>query len=264
MKLFNYQETQVFLSDYWWFNPQDIEDYEQKYHELATSNSRLNTDPRKAFRDDVNFFAFSSLFGEEFFTYKEALEYCSKEYLKLQNHVDLQQFFKTLRLKEPRLPANPASTYKENWTLWCDFFKIELLIVEPSFYLISELRAKCIEHFDLAPVKTKNLQKFYQTFKHNDPKMPMNPYLFYKRTGEWLSWQDLFGFKTNAWDEYFTTREFCIKKYQEAHAKPTDLAKFYLSLRELHRANVSLPRHPESFYAKTKEWKSFNMLFGLD
>lgn len=264
MKMFNYQATLEFLSDYWWSNPQDIADYEQKYNELAASNSRLSIDPREAFSDDVNFFAFSSLFGEDFFTYEEASEYCSKEYLKLQNHVDLQQLLKILRTKEPRLPSNPAYTYKEKWKTWGNFFKTVQLVKESPFYTLAELRAICIEHLSSAAVKPINLQKFYQSFKHNASKMPKNPYMFYKKTGEWESWNDLFGLETANWAGYSRARSFCIKRCLEDLVKPTRLADFYLQLRECHKEEISLPRHPDEFYAKTNEWQSYKNLFGLN
>ncbi len=262
--MFNYKETLEFLSDYWWFNPQDIEDYEKKYHELATSNSRLNTDPRKAFSDHVNFFAFSSLFGEEYFTYEEASECCSKEYLKLTKHVGLYAFYESLRAKEPRLNSNPAFAYKEKWSTWSDLFKSDQIVVESAFYTLSELREKCIEHLRFATVKPKNLQKFYQTFKVSDPKTPKNPYQFFKKTGEWISWNDLFGLETANWSDYSKVRNFCIKKYLEELVKPTRLADFYLQLRERHKEEISLPRHPDEFYAKTNEFLSYKSLFGLD
>lgn len=264
MRTFKYQEAQKFLTDYWWLNPQQIECFEQKYRELAISNPMLPSNPREEFRDDVDFFAFSSLFGEEFFTYCEATEYCSNEYFKLRNHVDLQRLLRALRKKEPRLPSNPACTYKEQWTTWSIFFKVDQLVVEPLFYTFSDLREKCIERLAAEAVKPLNLQKLYQSFKHSDVKIPKNPYLFYKKTGDWVSWNDLFGLETTILADYCTAKDFCIKRYLELRVKPTNLADFYLYIKELHREDISLPRHPDDYYAKTKEWQSYKSLFGLN
>lgn len=264
MKQFNYQEAQKFLSDYWWLNPQDIESFEKKYQELSARNSRLPNNPREEFRGDVSFFAFSTLFGEEFFTHYEAIEYCSKEYLKLKTHVDLQSLLNVLRKKESRLPSNPAYTYQDKWTTWGDFFKVEQHIIDSPFYTLAELQKKCIEHLTAEALKPKNMQKFYQSFKHFDSRMPKNPYLYYKKTGDWVNWNDLFGLETANWAGYCAAKDFCIKKYFEEQAKPRRLADFYLHIRETYRDEIGLPRHPDEFYAKTNEWKSYKSLFGLD
>jgi hypothetical protein len=49
MRYLSYKETRTYLSDYWWFNPQVIENFEDKYYEIAVQNKRLPPNPHNAF-----------------------------------------------------------------------------------------------------------------------------------------------------------------------------------------------------------------------
>lgn len=263
MYYFSYQETRNYLSDYWWFNPQAIESFEDKYFELAAHNSSLPADPESIYGVDTAFFAFSTLFGEEFFTFDEAMNYCSKAYSELKNHVDLQNFYKFLCLKESRLPCAPYVAYKNQWETWAEFFNTKQLMVKSKYYSLTELRILCKEKYEAQDEKPINLQNFFQSFKHEDEKIPKNPFLYYRKTGEWLGWKHLFGFETNKWATYKAAQQFCIKMYQKQSVKPTNLASYYLALREFHQEKIRLPRHPDSYYAKTNKWHSFKSLFGV-
>jgi len=263
MNYLSYEEIQGYLIDYWWFNPQKIGNFEIKYFELAAQNSRLPTDPISFFRSDTSFFAFSTLFGEEFFTFEEAMEYCCRAYLKLNRHVNLQDFYKSLRSIEARLPSAPYVSYKDSWKNWAEFFNTKQLVAVPDYYSLSELRTYCINMYKEQIKRPVNLQKFFHSFKHEDKKIPKNPFTFYRKTGEWVSWKDLFGLKRDEWASFQIAQEFCIKKYQEEPDKPNNFAIYYLFLRETYHQEIRLPRHPEAFYAKTNEWQSFKSLFGL-
>jgi len=210
---------------------------------------------------ETSFFAFSTLFGEEFFTFDEAMPYCSRAYSKFKIHVDLQSFYKSLRLEESRLPSVPYITYKDQWVTWAEFFNTQQLEVVSTYYSLTELRTLCRKKYAEQDKKPANLQKFFQSFKHEDEKIPKNPFSFYRQTGEWVNWKDLFGLESNKWLNYQSAQEFCVKCYQQETVKPTNLAIYYLALREAYKEEVNLPRHPESYYAKTNEWHSFKSLF---
>ncbi|MEA1989432.1 MAG: integrase repeat-containing protein [Pseudomonadota bacterium] len=263
MNCLSYKETRTYLIDYWWFNPQMIENFEDKYYELVAQNSNLPSDPISAFRFDTRFFAFSTLFGEEFFIFEEAMKYCSSAYSKLNSHVDLQDFYKSLRSGETRLPSVPYIAYKNQWVTWAEFFNTQQLTVVPAYYSLTELRTLCIEKYAEQDRKPANLQIFFQCFKHEDEKIPKNPFAFYRQTGEWVNWKDLFGLESNKWVNYQSAQEFCVKCYQQKTVKPTNLANYYLVLREAYKEEMNLPRHPESYYVKTNEWHSFKTLFGV-
>jgi hypothetical protein len=261
---FTYQEAIVFCSDWWWWNPQYIEYFETKYNELADGNERLPKTPRETYKDDMAFFAYSTMFSLEYLTFEESVKYCSQKYLELSSHTDLQKFYQKLRREEPRLNSNPAFAYKYKWTTWADFFKTYQLEVEPEFYTYKELKMECVRRLKAETIKPVNLQKFFNSFKHDDLKISKNPYLFYKKNASWVSWNDLFGFETNKWAYYYTAQIFCAESYHGLDEKPTDLSKFYLALRKAYSEKISLPRHPDGYYAKTNEWHSYKVLFGLE
>lgn len=263
MEYFSYEEAKVYLTDFWWFNPQEILCFKQKYFELAKIDPRLPKNPANFYRNNVEFFAFSSIFGEECFTFKEAKKFCSEKYSNLSSHVDLQGFYKSLRKCESRLPSAPYVAYREKWTNWAEFFNTQQLNVESPYYSFDELKSLCIEKYKKQKDKPINLQKFFQSFKHQDDKIPKNPFLYYGKTCEWKSWQDLFGLELLAWGSYNEAKDFCVKMYQKEVTKPSNLATYYLTLRETYQKEIALPRHPDSFYAKTNEWQSFKSLFDV-
>lgn len=263
MDCLSYTATQTYLTNYWWFNPQVIESFEDKYYELAARNNRLPHDPMNAFALESSFFAFSTLFGEEFFTFEEAIKFCTKAYSELQSHTDLQKIYNLLRSKEARLPSAPSVIYKDKWQSWRAFFNVQQFTIVSKYYSLSELRILCIDKYKAQDKKPVNLQNFFKSFKHGDEKIPKNPFSFYRKPGEWVSWQDLFGLEDNKWASYQAIQEFCLRMYQKEVHKPKNLAVYYLALRKTYEEEISLPRHPESFYAKKNEWKSFKSLFGM-
>lgn len=120
--MLNYRQTIKFSSDYVWYNPRNISNYKKEYYSIASLHSNLSLNPEEDFNDDVSYFAYSSLFGEEYFTFEEALEYCSIEYAKLKSSISNQLFINNLRINEERLPASPNIKYKEDWRSWEYFF----------------------------------------------------------------------------------------------------------------------------------------------
>lgn len=263
MEHLSYEKAKTYLTDYWWFNPQEILCFKQKYFELVKYDLRLPKEPEKFYRNDVEFFAFSSLFGEEYFTFEEAKKFSSEKYSNLSNHVDLQGFYKLLRKSEPRLPSAPYVAYRKEWIDWAEFFNTQQLNVKSPYYSLDELKSHCIEKYKKQKDNPINLQKFFQSFKHEDEKIPKNPFSYYGKTGEWKSWQALFGLEVLEWVSYKEAKDFCVEMYQKEVKKPTNLAIYYLALREEYQEQITLPRHPESFYAKTNEWQSFKSLFGV-
>jgi hypothetical protein len=260
---YSYEEAKTYLADYWWFNPQEVLCFKQKYLELAKVDLRLPNDPVSVYRNDIEFFAFSSVFGEEHFTFEEAKKCCSEKYSNLSSHLDLQFFYNSLRKDESRLPSAPDVAYREDWTNWAEFFNTQQLNFKSLYYSLDELKSICTEKYKNQKDVPINLQNFFQCFKHEDEKIPKNPYKYYGKTGEWKSWQDLFGLQKLVWISYKEAKEFCVNMYQKEVQKPTNLAMYYLAIREVYQKQIILPRHPESFYAKTNEWQSFKSLFDV-
>lgn len=262
MNQFSYLEATKFCTDYWYYNPQFIRCFETKYFELANTDSRLPYNPRETFRKDVRFFAFSSLFGEAFFTFSELTEYCSEAFSKLQRMQGLENIYYKLKESEPRLISKPAQKYQE-WKGWDNLFSTHSKVFDSDFYSYTELQSVCIGKYQQESEEPKNLQKLFETFKGKDKKIPKNPYSFYKKQNTWRSWRDLFGLKSNEWATMASAVLFCKQMYESEFIKPTDLASYYLKLRDKYSHEIRLPRHPDSFYSKTNEWKSYKSLFGL-
>lgn len=262
MNKFSYLEAIEFCSNHWYFNPQYIPSFESKYFELVNFEPRLPKKPEEAFKNDIEFFAFSSVFGEEFFTFSEMVDYCSKSVVKLKRKQGLEVFYYQLKKTESRLISNPAKKYAEEWNSWDALFCTQSVVLVSDYYSYQELQEICTRELKQANEQPKNLQKFFQTFKSRDKKIPKNPYSFYKKENFWVSWQDLFGLQTNDLVTFSCAESFCNYMYSSESVKPSDLAKYYLMLRDSYRNEISLPRHPDSFYSKTNEWTSYKSLFG--
>ncbi|MBR9794282.1 MAG: hypothetical protein GYB58_21315, partial [Gammaproteobacteria bacterium] len=132
------------------------------------------------------------------------------------------------------------------------------------FYEIQELKIVCIEKIRQAEEKPKNLQKFYNSFKHEDEKFPKNPFIFYNKVGQWESWRELFGLAKDQWLTYQELKDICTNNFIIGNKTSKNLTVLYLKIRDKSTSRKKMPRHPDEFYKNTGEWISYKSLFGLE
>lgn len=263
VNIFTFKQAIAYLEDYWYWNPQDISCFEEKYFEIAKSEPRLPGSPKEFYKKNACFFAYSTLFGESYFTYKEAVEYCSNEYNKLSDDEKpsgLRDFYLKLRDSEPRLPCNSDQHYKDKgYVSTFSMFSLD----EVNFFSYEEAVKYCTKQYYKLPDNEKptGLLKFYKTLRSANPKLPSAPDVMYKSSG-YSSPRSLFGLDDVIFFSYEEAAKYCTKQYNKLHdeRKRTDLQSYYI---ELANNNPNLPTNPQRFY-KGKGYLSLKIMFGLD
>ncbi|MEA1989433.1 MAG: hypothetical protein U9N57_09560 [Pseudomonadota bacterium] len=257
---FTYEQAREFLTDYWYWNPQEISCFEEKYLEVARFEQRLPISPSDNFYSPDYFFAFSSLFGEEFFTFDEIVEFCSYAFQKNSGYsqlVGLKAFYKELRLLESRMPSAPEQFYGVS--------SIRMLfgLSQIAFFTYQEAEEFCTQEYGSLPSDQKpaQLTLFYKKLTSKGPVLPSTPERHYKGTG-WVSYRVLFGLEDIVYLSYEDAFEYCSEEYKKIsdNEKPSDLGAFYSTLRD---ENLNLPSTPSAFY-KNKGWVSWRALFELE
>lgn len=257
---FTYEQTKEFLTNYWYWNPQDISCFEEKYFELVRLEHRMTKNPRAFFYRPDYFFAFSSLFGEEFFTLDELVEFCTYKYRQtpeFDKPTAFRAFYEDLRKSEPRMPSAPEQLYSLS--------SIRMLfgLEEILFFNYQDARVYCIREYESLPKnrKPKQLTRFYKKLSDKEPMLPSTPSRSYKGKG-WVSYRALFDLENIVHLSYEDANEYCSEEYKKApeKEKPTDLKVFYSNLR---KKNSGLPSSPDKFYVK-KGWVSWGEFFGLE
>jgi len=195
--LFTYNETVEYCSEKYNELPDDkrLSNLNTFYQELRGSEPRLPRNPNKQF-DNKGWVSFRVMFGLEdivFFTYDEAVEYCSKKYNELpgnENPSSLNAFYQGLRYSEPRLPASPYECYKDkSWISIKVMFGLEDIV----FFTYDETVEYCSEKYnelsdDENPSK---LMAFYQDLRDSEPRLPSTPGQYFQDNG-WVSIRMLF------------------------------------------------------------------------
>jgi hypothetical protein len=257
---FTYLQAREFLTDYLYWNPQEISCFEEKYIEVAKFEQRLPKNPSDCFYSPDYFFAFSSLFGEEFFTSDEIVEFCSFEYQKIPDDskpATLLDFYKKLRVIESRMPSGPDQTY--GLSSIRVLFGLEKIV----FFTYQDARAYCIREYEKLPKnkKPKQLTRFYKKLSSREARLRSSPNRDYMDKG-WVSFRVTFGLEDIVHLSYEEAVAYCSEEYKKLPNKerPTDLKFFYSDLRD---KNVNLLSTPSKCY-KNMGWVSWGVLFGLD
>lgn len=259
-KTFIYEQAREYLTDYWYWNPQEILCFEEKYFEVAMLEQRLPANPRECFFSPDHFFAFSSLFGDDFFTFDELVEFCSYEYQQIPEDCKpaaLLGFYKNLRVMEQRMPSAPEQFYGVN--------SIRMLfgLKQIAFFTYQEAEEFCTQKFSNLPSDQKpaQLTLFYKKLSTKEVMLPSTPERHYRGKG-WTSYRVLFGLEDIIHLSYEDASEYCSGEYKKIsdNKKPTDLVAFYSVLR---LENLNLPSSPSGFY-KNKGWVSWRALFELE
>lgn len=262
--IFSYEQAIKYLEDYWYWNPQEISCFESKYFEIAEFELRLPSSPKEHYCENVSFFAYSTMFGEKFFTYNESLEYCSKMYNELpedKRTKNLNDFYHELRSLESRLVRNPNAIFKDKgWISIRDMFGIEDAF--PIFTHVQAVEYCSAKLNELDQVnRPVRLMDFYKKLRVTEPRLPSNPIKYFKDNG-WSSIRSLFGIEAIVHFTYDEAVRYCITKYRDISDgnKPTSLQSFYKELR------VAEPRLPPSPYQSYKDsgWLSMKVMFGID
>lgn len=144
---------------------------------------------------------------------------------------------------DPRLPSNPAHTYKnKGWTGWTEFLGNTKRYFYTSY---SDARGAAIAlNLTTSDYKTRYLE---------DSKLPSAPNRTYAKRG-WIGWSDFLG----------TEKRNLYPTYAEAQAAASALGigtstAYHLRYRE----DSSLPSYPESTYKKTG-WVNWNTFLNTE
>ncbi len=133
-------------------------------------------------------------------SFKDAKSYLRK--LKFKSRLEYRDFISKNKFDKDkiRLPYKAPTIYKDKWTSWKDF-------IGPSYdaYGLSKFNKgkhlkKSISYSNakkiLRKFKIKNQNEFYRIWhnsKLSTKGIPKNSDRFYKRTKEWVSWEDYLG-----------------------------------------------------------------------
>ncbi len=260
---FTYEQAREYLEDYWYWNPQEILCFEKKYFDIAKSELRLPNNPREYFKKTISFFAYSSLFGGESFTYDEAIEYCSLYYSELpedKKRNDLNTIYQELRSSEVRLPRNPSDAYKDKgWVAIRVMFGLEELVL----FTYDEAIEYCSLYYSELPEdkKRNDLNTIYQELRSSEARLPACPSETYKDKG-WVAIRVMFGLEELVLFTYKEASEYCPQYYSELQEdkKRTNLNTLY---QELRSSENRLPASPNQIY-KDNGWVSYRAMFGLE
>ncbi|MBR9794283.1 MAG: hypothetical protein GYB58_21320 [Gammaproteobacteria bacterium] len=257
----NYFQTIDFLKDFLYWNPQSIQNYKSKYFELARKYSFLSLTPELEFKDSVEFFAYSTLFGSEIFTLKESKDYCTREYQKLDEKtlkITLSRLYSSFRRVEPRLPSSPRTYYS-----FGDDFTIQYLfsLVKVDLFTYEQAKQFCTNQLFISTFSVKNLKKFYYELRLLEPRLPSAPHITYKGQG-WVSFCNFFNLEERNLFTYSEARNYCISEYQKT-IKLHSIKNLYAFYSDLRIKQPKLPSRPHITY-ENHGWISFKSLFNIE
>jgi hypothetical protein len=162
------------------------------------------------------------LFGEEFFTSDEIVEFCSFEYQKIPDDskpATLLDFYKKLRVIESRMPSAPDQTY--GLSSIRTFFGLNKI----AFFTIQEAKEFCSQEYSCLPSDQKpaQLTRFYNKLRRTEPMLPSTPERHYKGK-EWVSYRVLFGLEDIVHLSYEEAVAYCSEEYKKLpnNERPTD------------------------------------------
>jgi len=246
---FTFKETQAYCSEaYKMASDKDKSSFQKLYHSLRNKEPKLNSSPSRIYKDK-GWKSFAHLFGLEkqlFFTFKEAQAYCIKAYEKAldEDKSSLQNFYRSLRNKEPKLNSSPTRIYKDKgWKSFAHFFDLEA----DQAFTFEQSQTYCIKAYKKASDEDKsNLRRFYEDLRYIEERLPNN---FYKNA-KFQSMSHLFGLSN-----YYTT----LTQSRNAFKKLVSNAKYLTKNGYYSAASIDtrLPPTPKGYYQEWVCWESF-------
>jgi hypothetical protein len=168
----------------------------KKFQEYMRSHPELNVPlhPAEYYGDEFTTLEDFALippkgYKGEYFTYEEAKMYFEECNLDIRGQVTFFEY-KKAGLLPKKMPGNPATYYKSRgWGGWADF-----LSKIPKWYSYAQTRSLIKLISQTEKIDTKEKYRLLATSSLNKPRrIPLSPESFYRRRGEWVSWDDFLG-----------------------------------------------------------------------
>ncbi len=150
---------------------------------------------------------------------------------------------------DPRLPRCPHSVYKnKGWRGWNHFFEKKDKDIYPSLKEAQEATLKIIPEKD-------QTQLGYRKHYKEDPRLPANPYQYYK--DEWISWDHFFGTEKKSLYPTLHEAKLAVLKVVPENSRTS------AGYKEHYKKDPRLPASPDSYYLR-KGWKNWRHFYGLE
>ncbi|GAB3530683.1 gamma-mobile-trio integrase GmtZ [Photobacterium alginatilyticum] len=224
---------------------------EKLYQSLRAKDSKLPSTPAKSYKNK-GWQSYSSLFDMTVINLYETYEECKQAVLHLvpeeERKDNLEKLYKSLRAKDPKLPASPASIYKnKGWQSYPSLFDMTVI----NLYETYEECKQAVLHLVPEEERKGNLKKLYQSLRAKNPKLPASPATIYNNMG-WQSFDYLFDIKL-CYSTLSAAREASLKILPSKRLTKADYALAC-------RLDEKLPPNPESAYFC--EWRTWEHYLG--
>jgi superfamily II DNA or RNA helicase len=207
-KSISYIEGKNFLNK---FNLKNISQYKRLWNKKNLSEKGFPNSPEKFYKRSGEWISWSDYLGKKFvlgtssrnfqwLSFSDAKKFIRK--YKFQTKKDYMKFRRTLPPKKLKIPANPHIVYKE-FVDWKDFFGSSYNPHDISRYNNAK-HLKENSDYNASKIILKNynfssINDYMRKWKKNKlylKGIPKKADQFYKRRGEWKSWEDFLGIKS--------------------------------------------------------------------
>ncbi|MDF1496915.1 MAG: integrase repeat-containing protein [Patescibacteria group bacterium] len=206
------------------------DEYKKRYKE----DPRLPSNPNGFYKTEWQ--GWTAFLGEEVRDFYPTEAEATVAVLKLRIKTSLE-YIKRYK-EDPRLPSNPAKTYKTDWRGWPAFLGEEAKVFYPTYAEAS--------------VAARNLRFIakdeYCTLYKKDPRLPSNPQLFYK--SDWQGWRSFLG------TGFYETLEEASSATQKLGI---GMSKEYI---KRYKEDPRLPSSPDRVYKS--EWQGWRFFLGTN
>jgi len=172
--------------------------------------------------------------------------------IKLKSNKEWRQYSKTQRPEN--LPSSPDKVYEE-WTDWGDFLGTKRKSTNKFSFFTYKLAKE-----NLSNIGISSHREWKNYLKMNDKILqgiPRSPDIYYKKTGEWLSWSDFLGY-----EHYRSYVDFSIAKSFAQNLNFKKSTDWYVYCKSGEKP-VNIPRNVSSYY-KNKGWISWPDFLGYE
>lgn len=206
-----------------------------QYSRGYRKDHKLPSNPLRIY--DKEWAGWNAFLGTEpYATYAEASEAAQKLGFTSQ-----KQYFEGYR-EDPKLPRRPSEVYAGSWVDWYDYLGKQQ---PPERYATYVEASEAAQRLGIASHK-----EYLKNYK-KDPKLPGNPYNFYRE--QWVDWRDFFGKESvNLYATYAEASE-------AAKRLGFDSPKHY---RMDYKLDPRLPSEPWVFFGE--DWVDFYDFLGIE
>lgn len=210
-------------------------EYRRRYKE----DMKLPSRPDITYKND-GWIEWSTYFGttdiSNYSSYDKAKKAARK--LNIKSYTDYRNRY----TEDPKLPSNPARTYKKEWKNFSEFLGVKQILLYPT---LEEAKQAVLK----LGIKSDSE---YRKRRHEDPRLPATPNRYYKDKG----WTSILDFLNKPLLQKYV-------QYQKAKQAVTKLSiKTREEYKKRHKEDSKLPSNPDAVY-KGKGWIDFYHFLGV-